>query len=149
MSAASRRKGARGEREAAEALRIVWPEADRAPMQARGATRDGSEISGTGEYWVEVKRGRATPQAALRQATRDAAPHGRVPIALTRADRGEWIVSMGLETFAALVPRPTRALSLEQVRDLLAEGREVRAELEGRLEAMSRIDPDDARRKAR
>lgn len=49
----------------------------------------------------------------------------------------------------ALGVSPTLALSPEQVRDLLAEGREVRAELDRRLEAMHRIDPDDARRKAR
>lgn len=99
-----RAKGAKGEREAAEALRIIWPEADRAPMQARGAKRDGCEIVGVGA-WVEVKRGKATPQAALRQAERDAAEHGSSlpPIAMTRADRDGWIVSMRVETLRALL----------------------------------------------
>jgi hypothetical protein len=46
-------------------------------------------------------------------------------------------------------PRPTRPLSEEEVRRLLAEGREVRAELEKRLERMHQIDPRDAERKAR
>lgn len=43
----------------------------------------------------------------------------------------------------------TRALSLAEVRAALNEGREVRREIEQRLETMERIDPRDAEVKAR
>lgn len=93
MSARSRRKGASGEREAAELLRSVFPNADRAPMQARGAKRDGCEVVGT-PFHVEVKRSKtASPAAAMRQAMRDRKGE-TVPLVLTRRDREEWLVTL-------------------------------------------------------
>lgn len=43
----------------------------------------------------------------------------------------------------------TKALSEAQVRKLLAEGREVRRELEQRVEKMHRVSPTDAAARAR
>ncbi len=50
-------------------------------------------------------------------------------------------------------PRPpvmrTKPLSMEEVRVLMAKGREVRRELERRVREMQQIDPVDAARRAR
>lgn len=119
MSARSRNKGARGEREAAEVLREVYPGADRAPMQARGAKRDGCEVVGT-PWHVEVKIGARPPVlAAMRQAIRDS--KGARPLVLTRQDRGEWLATLRWEDLAALLRQAERASELAE------EGRLARA----------------------
>lgn len=101
MGAHQRAKGARGEREAAQLLRRVYPLADRRPMQARGAARDGCDVEGT-PWHVEVKRGaRVSVLAALAQAERDT--DGRPPLVLARQDREGWIVALRWEDFAALL----------------------------------------------
>lgn len=101
MSRSQREKGARGEREAAAALRDVYPSADRAPMQSRGAKRDGCEVVGT-PFHVEVKIGAKPPVlAAMRQAVRDT--KGAPPLVMTRQDRGEWLATMRWSDLAALL----------------------------------------------
>jgi hypothetical protein len=54
-------------------------------------------------FWPEAKRGRKpNVRAALRQAT-DAAPKGRVPVAVIRDDRAEAFVALSLDDFLELV----------------------------------------------
>lgn len=109
MSARSRTKGAKGEREAAERLRELYPAADRAPMQSRGAKRDGCEVVGT-PWHVEVKYtarpADASPRAAMAQALRDT--KGNPPLVMTRivnrSVRNEpWLVSMQWDDFAEVI----------------------------------------------
>lgn len=105
MSKSQRRKGAEGEREAAELCRQLWPQADRNPMQARGAKRDGCEVEGT-PHWIEVKSGVRPPiMPALRQAKRDIAASGdaRAPVVMAKTTRQGWTVTMDWSTFATLV----------------------------------------------
>ena len=100
---ASRAKGGRGEREAAAALGEVL---GRPFRRAVGQSRSGADapdiepdgwsvgVGGSSTPWVEVKRGRATITAAMRQAV--AACGARLPVVLTRQDRGEWLVTVRL-----------------------------------------------------
>lgn len=104
MCAASRRKGRAGELEAAEQLRVVYPDALNGPSQYRGAKKDGADVNGT-PFWVEVKRGKAPPIGpAMAQAKRDT--DGRPPLVLSRKDRDEWLVTMRLEDWKKLVAPP-------------------------------------------
>lgn len=100
---ASRAKGARGEREAAVALGDVL---GRPWRRAVGQSRRGADapdvepdgwsvgVGAAATPWVEVKRGRSTITAAMAQAV--AACGARLPVVLTRQDRGEWLVTVRL-----------------------------------------------------
>ena len=100
--ALSRRKGARFERELVHRFREVMPDAEvRRGLQWRG----GEEVPDVDcpVFWLESKRGkRPNVRAALRQAT-DAAPKGRIPLAVTRDDRSEAFVALSLDGFLELL----------------------------------------------
>lgn len=103
MGMRSRRKGKVGEREAAELLRELYPEAARTISQARGA--EACDVEGT-PWWVEVKVGaKPNPLAALLQAKLDAAAAGddRPPLVIARRDREGTTVTLAWSDFAALV----------------------------------------------
>jgi hypothetical protein len=100
------RKGKAGEREAAKA----WSEATGCDA-ARGQQHSGSPESpdvkhGIKGVHIEVKRTARgyNTQSAIDQAREDAA-QGDVPIAMTRQDRGEWIVSVPLCDLMSLVDK--------------------------------------------
>jgi len=105
MGARSRRKGAKWERDVAEALRPVWHEACR----GLGQTRAGSvcaDVEGTA-CWVEAKVGkRPLVRAALDQAA--AATDGR-PILVVVRDNGAGaraprdFIAMPLGDFLSLI----------------------------------------------
>jgi allophanate hydrolase subunit 2 len=105
---ASRAKGGRGEREAAAALGDVlgrpWRRAvgqSRSGADAPDVEPDGWAVGGpSATPWVEVKRGRSTITAAMRQAV--AACGARLPVVVTRQDRGEWLVTVRLADLARL-----------------------------------------------
>ena len=110
MSAHQRRKGATGERELVNILNVLVPGyawMRTAPMQAGGVGY--GDVSGHPRLYVECKRGRATPQSALKQAVRDveasvtADGADRMPLAVTRADGEQWIVTMRLQDFCELI----------------------------------------------
>lgn len=93
MSAMQRRKGRRVERELAEQLRRVFPDAKRG-FQSRSG-RDQCDIEGT-PYWIEAKGGKCpNPRAAMRQAIE--ATDGRVPVVIVKDDRCEPFVVMRLQ----------------------------------------------------
>ena len=100
--ARSRRKGARFERELVHQFREAMPGADvRRGLQWRG----GDEVPDVDcpVLWLESKRGKKpNVRAALRQAT-DAAPKGRIPLAVIRDDRAEAFVAMSLADFLELL----------------------------------------------
>jgi len=98
----ARRKGGEGEREAAAALTELL---GRPFRRAVGQYRSGADApdvepdgwhhaSMRGSPWIEVKRGSATITAAMRQAAK--ACGVRLPIVLTREDRGEWLLTVRL-----------------------------------------------------
>ena len=100
--AMSRRKGAAYERELVHRFREVMPGAEvRRGLQCRS----GDEVADVEcpVFWIESKRGRKpNVRAALKQAN-EAAPKGRVPLAVIRDDRAEAFVAMSLEDFLELV----------------------------------------------
>lgn len=86
MSKTQREKGKRGEREAAELLRPVFPDARRRVVNHAGA-EDGRDLENTGAFAVQVKRHvRPAPVSALYEIK---APG--IPLLLTRGDGGEWL----------------------------------------------------------
>jgi hypothetical protein len=108
MGAHQRRKGASGEREAADVLSEAT---GRLWSRSIGQTRRGGseapdvycdDIPG---LHCEVKRGKAISLwAALRQATDDAGAD-RLPWVLARLDRGEWVVVVRLRDLRDLARR--------------------------------------------
>lgn len=102
MGALSRRKGASFERELVQRFREVMPGAEvRRGLQCRSGT-EAPDVD-CPVFWPEAKRGRQpNVRRALRQAA-EAAPPGRVPIAVIRDDRAEPFVALSLEDFLELV----------------------------------------------
>ena len=99
--ARSRRKGARFERELVHLFRAAMPDAE----VRRGLQYRGEEVADVDcpIFWVEAKRGKKPNiRGALRQAI-EAAPKGRIPIAVIRDDRAEGIVTLLLDDFLDLV----------------------------------------------
>ena len=102
----SRRKGASGEREAAQALtEATGKEWRRGLGQAR---KGGAEIPDVicdelPDVHVEVKRGkRPSLWAARTQAQADCAESGRTPIVMARKDRDRWVLLCDLEDLRLL-----------------------------------------------
>jgi hypothetical protein len=89
-------KGTRGEQVVARALGV------RRGLQFRGAELPDVDLPG---WWPEVKtRRRPNIGGAFAQA-KEEAREGREPCAITKADRGPWLVTMTLEAFAWLLRR--------------------------------------------
>lgn len=98
----SRRKGKKGELEARDVVRryLGFPQAFRSAQAAGSLSAD---LGGTGALHVEVKRpARLGAEKYLLQAERDAEP-GKVPVVLTRQDRGEWILMVRARNVERLV----------------------------------------------
>lgn len=72
MGKRSRDKGGKGEREAAEALRLLFPDAHRRIGQTR-AQHKGADVEGCGPFYVEVELSAApSPHRKMRQAMSEA-----------------------------------------------------------------------------
>jgi hypothetical protein len=101
---ASRNKGARGERKTANELNETSPDHIQV-KRGIGQVRAGDEVpdvDGIDCMWIEVKTTkRGNPRAALKQAT-EAAPPGRIPIAVIRDDRKEPFMVMAWPQFIEL-----------------------------------------------
>ena len=107
MGKASREKGKRGEREACDVLRPIFPEVRRRAMQARSGASDGADLENTGRYHVEVGVGKSiSAHAKWSQAYEDSALL-HTSIALTRKDRGPWLVTMEAGAWVELVRKAT------------------------------------------
>jgi hypothetical protein len=102
VGALSRRKGHDFERALVHRFREAMPGAEvRRGLQCR----EGAEAADVDcpVFWIEAKRGRKpNVRAALRQA-QEAAPKGRMPVAVIRDDRQPAFVLLGLDDFLELV----------------------------------------------
>jgi hypothetical protein len=103
-----REKGKRGEREAAEILRRIFPKVRRRAMQSRGG-HEGADLDNTPGLHVEVGFGNVNPRAKWEQAERDAFDAMRetetdvIAVAMTKRNRGEWLVTLSADAFMRLV----------------------------------------------
>jgi hypothetical protein len=106
MGAKSRRKGKSGELECAQFLREHIPNLDakRGYHQARGGDEAPDILAGDLPVWLEVKRqARPNIPAALAQAQAECGERPLWPVAFTRADRGEWLVTMSASDWCDLI----------------------------------------------
>lgn len=104
MGAMQRRKGARFEREAANAFAVLFPDAKRGIGQSRWGG-EVPDVDGT-PFWVECKRSNTTSSAALKQGTEARAKSTRPksPVLSVGRRNGERaIASMYLEDFLILL----------------------------------------------
>lgn len=109
MGRSSRRKGNRGEREAAKELtRITGRPWRRGLRQVRGGGQEDPDIhcSETPALHAEVKRRKVVQwDATMRQAVRDANGTDRLPFVVARKDQGRWMVMVHLDDLFELVDR--------------------------------------------
>ena len=102
MGKAEREQGKVWERKVAALFREAMP----GEQIKRGIqTREGDEAADVEcpVFWVECKhRAQISPQAALSQA-QDAAPRGRMPLAVLKKNRNKPFVAMYLDDFLDLV----------------------------------------------
>ncbi len=100
--AGCRRKGADFERDLVEQFRKAMPGAEvKRGLQFRG----GQEVADVDcpVFWVEAKRGRKPNVRKALEQVQEAAPSGRIPLAVIRDDRQEAFVSLPLQNFLELV----------------------------------------------
>lgn len=107
MGKMSRNKGARGEREVAELLKGIFPEARRRCSGAESQCDQGRDLDGTGGLCVQVNLSARPPiERKVFEAVAAAKPD-EIPVAITRKssrfDSGRWMASMPLEAFLALL----------------------------------------------
>lgn len=89
----ARRKGHNFEREVAKMLRAYYPDAKRQLEYQEGL---GFDISGTGDLSVQCKVGKSFKiEKALKEAERE----GFIPMAITKRDREDIVVSLYWKDF--------------------------------------------------
>lgn len=99
MGSKSRRKGASGEREAANELSRIT---GRPWRRAVGQSRSGADApdvereDGATEAWCEVKRQKQPSWRSAMKQAREAAPEGEPCWVLTRDDHGAWVLHVEL-----------------------------------------------------
>jgi hypothetical protein len=94
----ARNKGKRGELEAAELLRQVFPDCRRRVVNHKGV-EDGRDLENTGAFAVQVKR-HARP-ASLSHLDKITA--AGIPLLVTRGDGGKWIAALPLDDFIRIL----------------------------------------------
>lgn len=104
MGRLSRNKGKVWEREVAQRFREVMPGVTiRRGLQSRGGTREVPDVE-MPYFLVECKHGILTnPRGALAQAEDAVGASGLVPIAVTKDNRQEPIVTMRFDAFLKMV----------------------------------------------
>lgn len=125
MGLKSRNKGKRGELEACEVLRPLFPNVRRKAMQSRGGS-EGADLENTPGLHVEVGIGNVNPRAKWEQAVADAGEvviplmHGfdaQIPIALTRRDHGTWLVTMSADAFIGFAAHAFESWRADKILD--------------------------------
>jgi hypothetical protein len=99
----SRQKGAQGERDVANMLKPVYPDAARGGLLQSQYGKDSNACDVEHTPWfIEVKRGaRPNIQGAMDQA--NDATDGRPPLVITRKDRGQWLATLELDRFIHII----------------------------------------------
>jgi len=99
----SRQKGAQGERDVANMLKPIYPEAARGGLLQSQYGKDSNACDVEHTPWfIEVKRGaRPNIQGAMDQA--NDATDGRPPLVITRKDRGQWLATLELDRFIHII----------------------------------------------
>lgn len=100
----SRSKGANFERAVANMFKEVF--GDDQVRRGLGQARNGSEVADVDcpFFWIECKRGKkCDPKGALRQADVASKNDDRVPVAVTKEDFADPMVTMYLEDFLELL----------------------------------------------
>jgi hypothetical protein len=96
------RKGKTFERQIAIKFRELYPDSRRGYQ-----FRDGSDAPDVvvGEWWIECKRSKVqtNPKAALAQAIKASEGSGKKPIAVTKDDRSDILVTLRLDDFLPLL----------------------------------------------
>lgn len=104
----SRRKGARGEREARDELNRLFGWGCRRGQQFCGGSQSGDLADIPVEIHFEVKRvERLDLQGAMVQAVRDAGD--KVPVVMHRRNHGDWMVTLLADDLPRLVEQLTAA----------------------------------------
>jgi hypothetical protein len=93
----SRTKGHNFEREIARSLKDVFPEAKRNLEYQEG---EGVDIANTGEFSIQCKVGKSF---RIEPALKEAVKPNKIPLAITKKDRSDIIVSMYYEDFRKLL----------------------------------------------
>ena len=102
MSASSRRKGARGERELRDLIRAAGFECERTG-RSFDAPKDDLTHNIAGFHWEAKRRERVDIWAWLEQAARDAAD--RIPVVAFRRSRSRWYAVLPADALLALIAR--------------------------------------------
>jgi len=99
----SRQKGAQGERDVAQLLRPIYPDAARGGLlqSQYGNASNACDVEHT-PWFIEVKRGaRPNIEGAYKQALE--ATDGRPVLVISRKDRSEWLATMTVDQFKHLI----------------------------------------------
>jgi len=100
----SRTKGHDFERLISNTLKALWPGAKRG-LQTQSSPLKPPDVDGT-PFYIECKKGKRTNiKAALAQATLNT--DGRPPVAITRDDRKDILVTLKLKDFIDIVTGTT------------------------------------------
>jgi len=138
----SRQKGAQGERDVANELRTIYPEAARGGLLQTqyGRGSNACDVEHT-PWWVEVKRGaRPNIQGAFDQATSET--DGRPPLVVSRKDRSVWLATMSLERFVHLVRIIQEYQKALDPEFQIVSGESDRRASDDSLRSSAHVDPD-------
>lgn len=103
MGLYSRRKGADGEREIVGILKHSFPNVRRRASGEESQTDRGRDLDGMPGICAQVERGaRVHIERKLYEAFTAAQGTHDLPVAFTRADRGEWLATMYVHDFMRL-----------------------------------------------
>ena len=106
MGKASRTKGHSFERKLAKIFMSALGIPFKRGIQFRYGAKEGCDVEGSSIFHIEAKRHKlCNIRAALRQAEADCAEDGkgRIPIAVTKDDRGPILVTLNLEHFLPMM----------------------------------------------
>lgn len=98
----SRRRGHNFEREVANLLKVVFPDARR-HLEYQGAEANGIDIVNTGLYKIQCKRGKKYASfTAIKEVEADEM-FGDIPVLVTQGDKERILVALPFEEFLRLV----------------------------------------------
>lgn len=97
MSINSKKKGSRGEREAAKVWNDLFNTRLRRSQQFCGASDESDDLIGLDGFSFEVKRDERLNLYKAIEKTEDDAKDGAIPIVLHRKNKQRWLVTLFLE----------------------------------------------------